>query len=208
MTQENSETNGSTNFLLAGVGGQGILLAADVVARVGLAQGYDVKKSEIHGMAQRGGSVTSHVRWGRQVWSPTITPGEADYVLAFERLEALRYLAMLRSGGTLLVSDYRIAPVTVSSGDDRYPTPEDEARMYAEAHIQPTYVPAIAIAEGLGQTRVNNVVMLGALSATLDLPEAVWLDTIAERVPERFVELNRRAFMAGRDFVLAREPGR
>ncbi|MHB0858646.1 MAG: indolepyruvate oxidoreductase subunit beta [Anaerolineae bacterium] len=197
-----NEMNHTINFLLAGVGGQGILLAADVVAWVGLAQAYDVKKSEVHGMAQRGGSVTSHVRWGRQVWSPTITLSEADYVLAFERLEALRYLNMLRPGGTLLVSDYRIAPVTVSSGNDRYPTPEEEARIYGEAHAEPTYVPAIAIAEALGQARVNNVVMLGALSATLDLPVTVWMDVIAERVPERFVELNRQAFLAGRAHVL------
>jgi len=121
----------SRNFLLVGVGGQGTLLAADVVALVGMESGYDVKKSEVHGMAQRGGSVTSHVRWGERVYSPLIAPGEVDYFVAFERLEALRYVEMMRPRGVLLINDYRISPVTVSSGDSVYPTQGDEDAAYA-----------------------------------------------------------------------------
>jgi len=193
----------TTNFVLAGVGGQGTLLAADVVALVGMAQGLDVKKSEVHGMAQRGGSVNSHVRWAPTVHSPLIAPGEVDYVVCFERLEALRYAELLRPGGVLLINDYRISPVSVSSGNDVYPTEEDEAAAYAGSIDRCVYVPAIDIAQGLGNARVNNVVMLGALSTFLPLDEDAWLDVIAGRVPERFVALNRDAFMAGRAHLVA-----
>jgi indolepyruvate ferredoxin oxidoreductase, beta subunit len=191
------------DFLLAGVGGQGTLLAADVVAMVGLAQGYDVKKSEVHGMAQRGGSVTSHVRWGAQVRAPLISPGEVDYMLAFERLEGLRYAEWLRPSGTLVENDYCIAPIAVSSGNSRYPTPQQEDETYAGAFARRVVVPAIALAQELGNPRVNNVVLLGALAALLDVPAAVWVEIIAERVPARFVALNRQAFDKGHAFVLA-----
>jgi indolepyruvate ferredoxin oxidoreductase, beta subunit len=196
------------NVVLAGVGGQGTLLAADVVALVGLAQGLDVKKSEVHGMAQRGGSVTSHVRWGERVYSPLIAPGEVDLLIAFERLEALRYAGMLRPGGALLVNDYRIAPVSVTLGTDRYPAGDEEAAAFAGATVRRFVVPATRMAQDLGQARVNNVVMLGALSALLakppalrDVPEATWRDVIAGRVPERYVELNLQAFDAGRKYM-------
>lgn len=187
----------TTSFVLAGVGGQGTLLAADVVALVGMAQGLDVKKSEVHGMAQRGGSVNSHVRWAPVVHSPLIAAGEVDFVVCFERLEALRYAELLRPGGVLLVNDYRISPVSVSSGDDVYPSQEAEDAAYARG-INRRYVPAIEIAQGLGNARANNIVMLGALSTFMDVPEEVWLDVIVGRVPERFVALNRNAFAAGR----------
>jgi indolepyruvate ferredoxin oxidoreductase beta subunit len=190
------------NFLLAGVGGQGTLLAADVVSLVGIAQGYDVKKSEVHGMAQRGGSVTSHVRWGERVHSPLITPGEVDFLVAFERLEGLRYASSLRSTGMLLVNDYRIAPISVSSGNGRYPSSEDEDSTYEGAVARRYLVPAIAMAGELGNARVNNVIMLGALSALIDAPAGSWEAVIARRVPARFVELNRQAFVVGRDFLL------
>jgi indolepyruvate ferredoxin oxidoreductase, beta subunit len=194
-------TQPTTNFLLAGVGGQGILLAADVLSLVGMEIAWDVKKSEVHGMAQRGGSVTSHVRWGARVASPLITPGEVDYFLAFERVEALRYAGMLRPTGTLLVNDYRISPVSVSSGNDSYPAEADEANVYGGAIQPPIYVPAMRLAQELGQARTNNVVMLGALASLLDVPEEVWLRVIAERVPERFVALNQQAFAVGRAFM-------
>jgi indolepyruvate ferredoxin oxidoreductase beta subunit len=194
---------GATNFLLAGVGGQGILLAADVIALVGMEVGLDVKKSEVHGMAQRGGSVTSHVRWGQHVASPLIATGEVDFFLALERLEALRYAHLLRSGGTLLINDYRIVPVSVSSGDDLYPTDEDEQRAYQGLAGRCTYVPAMRLAQELGQPRVNNVVMLGALSALMGIPEPLWLGVVAARVPQRYVELNQRAFSSGRAFMSA-----
>jgi indolepyruvate ferredoxin oxidoreductase, beta subunit len=185
------------DFLLAGVGGQGILLAADVLALVGLEMGLDVKKSEVHGMAQRGGSVTSHVRWGEHVHSPLIPAGEVDYFCAFERLEALRYADQLRPDGQILISDCRIAPVSVSSGESVYPTEADEARIYA--HMQRHDVPAMRLAAELGQVRVNNVIMLGALSTLLSVPEEVWLTVIAARVPQRFIQLNQAAFTSGRN---------
>jgi len=188
------------NFLLAGVGGQGTILASDVLAAVGLQAGYDVKKSEVHGMAQRGGSVTSQVRWGDKVYSPLIGNGEADIFLAFEKLEALRHIEMLRPGGTVLVNDYVIAPLSVSSGNDKYP---DDRRIKAIlSAVTPHYyfVPAVALAEGLGNPRVNNVVLLGALSHFFpDVNQDIWLEAIRERVPAKFVELNQRAFLVGRE---------
>ena len=193
------------NFLLAGVGGQGILLAADAVALVGLEMGLDVKKSEEHGMAQRGGSVTSHVRWGNRVYSPLIAPGEVDYLLAFERLEALRYADMLRPEGTLLINDYRIPPVSVSSGDDLYPDEDQEDAAYGTAIRWRFYVPGIDIAQGIGNVRVNNVVMLGALSVFLDVPEEIWLRVISKRVPQEYIGLNRTAFGKGREYMRARQ---
>ena len=189
------------NFLLAGVGGQGTILAADVVALVGMNQGYDVKKSEVHGMAQRGGSVNSQVRWGERVASPLIAPGEVDYFVAFERLEGLRYANQLRPSGVLLVNDYRIAPIAVSSGDSRYPSAADEDATYEGAIGKRVLVPAIAIAQELGNARVNNVVLLGALSALMDLPFDAWCEVVCDRVPGRFVTINQRAFEAGRQFM-------
>jgi indolepyruvate ferredoxin oxidoreductase, beta subunit len=190
----------ATDFLLSGVGGQGTILAADVLALVGMALGMDVKKSEVHGMAQRGGSVISQVRWARRVFSPLITPGQADVLLAFERLEALRYATQLRPGGLLLINDYRIAPITVSSGTDSYPTQEQEDSAYGDRYRR-YYIPAIEIARALGQPRVSNVVMIGALAAMVPVENQVWLDVIAQRVPERYVELNQQAFTAGREHM-------
>jgi len=196
------KTQGWTdNFFLVGVGGQGILLAADVIALVGMEAGYDVKKSEVHGMAQRGGSVTSHVRWGERVYSPLISPGEVDYLLAFERLEGLRHAEMLRPGGVMLVNDYRIIPVSVSAGGSHYPSAEEEEGIYREAGLHPYYIPAIEIAQTLGNARVNNIVMLGALAALLEVPPELWRQVIAQRVPERYREINLEGFAQGYDYL-------
>ncbi len=188
------------NFLLAGVGGQGTILASDVLASIGLLAGYDVKKSEVHGMAQRGGSVTTSVRWGEEIFSPLIGPGEADFFLAFEKLEALRHIERLRPGGVVLVNDYAIPPLSVSSGDDRYP--EDKHIQSVLGTLTSNYylLPANDLAEELGNARVNNVVLLGALSHWLpDVPLPTWLQAIAGRVPSKFVNLNEQAFIVGRD---------
>lgn len=188
------------DFLLAGVGGQGIILASDVLAAVGLQMGYDVKKSEVHGMAQRGGSVTSHVRWDAKVYSPLIGPGEADIFLAFEKLEALRHIEMLCPGGIVLVNDYVISPLSVSSGNDRYPSDEHIKAMLAVVTPHYYLVPAMDLAESLGNARVNNVVLLGALSHFLsDVPVETWLEAVREQVPVKFVDLNQRAFLVGRE---------
>ena len=188
------------SFLLAGVGGQGTILASDVLAAVGLHAGHDVKKSEVHGMAQRGGSVTTSVVWADTVYSPLIGPGEADFFLALEKLEALRYAEMVRPGGVIVVNDYGIPPLSVSSGDDRYP---DDQRIRAVlSSVTPNYYlfPANALAESLGNVRTNNVVLLGALSQWLpDVPLPAWLEAIRERVPARLVNLNEQAFLAGRE---------
>lgn len=190
-----------TDFLLAGVGGQGTLLASNILAEVGLRAGYDVKKSEVHGMAQRGGSVTSHVRWADKVYSPLIGQGEVDYLVAFERLEALRYIEQLRPGGTLLVSKHGIPPVSVTAGKDQYPTTEQMTRAFDQVAGTVIWIPSIKLAEELGNARVHNIIMLGALSTQLNVEEQVWLEIIEQRVPARFIELNKQAFRRGREVV-------
>lgn len=188
------------NFVLAGVGGQGTILAGDVVAAVGLRSGYDVKRSEVLGMAQRGGSVTTHVRWGDKVYCPLICPGEADFFLAFEKLEAMRYIEMLRPGGVVLVNDYAIAPLSVSSGNDEYPTDERIRTVLSVATPHVHLVPATAMAEELGNPQVNNVVLLGALASCLgQVSSETWREAIRERVPSRFLALNERAFALGQN---------
>ena len=198
------------NFLLAGVGGQGTILASDVLVTVGLAAGYQAKQAEIHGMSQRGGSVTSHVRWGRVVHSPMAGAGEVDALLAFEEVEALRNLNQLRPGALVLVNLETIQPISVSSGGQAYP-PDDRLRStVARVTEHAVYVDGPGIALGLGNSKVANVVLLGALSAMLetgslvgpDLGADAWLKVIAERVPARFASLNRQAFLAGRQAVV------
>ena len=196
------------SFCLVGVGGQGTLLAADVLSRVGLAAGCDVKKSEVHGMSQRGGSVVSHVRWGTEVHSPIIEAGTADYLVAFERLEALRHLRMLRPGGVLLRSDHRIVPVTVTCGQGVYPDEVTETAIFARAAVEPIGLPAVEIATRAGLVRANNVVVLGALSTLLPLSAQLWQEVLAQRVPERHREVNFAAFCAGREHIAAARVGR
>lgn len=192
------------DFLLAGVGGQGTLLASDVLVEVGSRAGYEAKKSEIHGMAQRGGSVTSHVRWGEKVYAPFIGKGEADYFLAFEKLEAIRQVEAVRPGGIIIVNDYRIAPVSVSSGGAEYPDDERIRQTLLTVSPEVHFVPGIALAEELGNTRTSNVVLLGALSRFLDVPVDAWLEALVARVPARFVEINKAAFLRGQEAVSGR----
>jgi indolepyruvate ferredoxin oxidoreductase beta subunit len=192
--------NDSYNFLLAGVGGQGTILASDVMAEVGLASGYDVKMSEVHGMAQRGGSVNTHVRWdARHVYSPLIGLGEADMLLVFEEAEALRYAEFLRPGGVAVVNQLVIRPITVTSGGAHYPTEEELLATYRQLTGRLHLVPGTAVAEEMGNPRAANIVLLGAISTFLDLPTERWLAVIETRVPPKHVELNRRAFLRGRE---------
>ncbi|MGC8838899.1 MAG: indolepyruvate oxidoreductase subunit beta [Anaerolineae bacterium] len=190
------------NFLLVGVGGQGTILASNVLADVGLEAGYDVKKAEVHGMAQRGGSVVSHVRWGKAVRSPIIGAGEADVLLAFEKLEAVRYAEHLRRGGLALVSDHTIPPVSVSSGNDVYPSDEKVRSVLQAVTDDVRFVPAVATAQALGNARVHNIVLLGVLSQHLEVPVDLWERVIAAWVPERHRDLNLRAFRQGRELAL------
>jgi indolepyruvate ferredoxin oxidoreductase beta subunit len=198
------------NFLLAGVGGQGTILASDVLVNVGLAAGYQAKQAEVHGMSQRGGSVTSFVRWGRVVYSPLVGAGEVDVFLAFEKAEALRYLNQLRHNALALVNLAAIQPVTVTSGGQPYPDDATLYQKFSEVTGQVIYVDGEATAQALGNIRAANVVLLGALSALMEregmsgpeLPTKAWLEVIIQRVPPRYVELNRQAFNAGRQVVL------
>ena len=190
------------NFLLAGVGGQGTILASDVLAEVALAAGFDAKKSEVHGMAQRGGSVNTHVRWNAdRVYSPLIGQGEADLLLVFEEAEALRYAEFLKAGGVAVVNQHIIQPITVTSGGAHYPTEEELRRVYATLTNRFYLVPGTAIAEELGNARAANVVLLGAASLFLEVPQETWLQVLEARVPPKHAELNRRAFLRGREAV-------
>ena len=187
------------NFILAGVGGQGTILASDLLAQVGMDAGYDVKQAEVHGMAQRGGSVSSHVRWGPVVHSPLIAAGEADILVGFEQAEAVRFAHFVRPGGTVVVNQQAIAPITVSAGSAQYPPMDYLRSQLAQVSEQVYWVPAIDIARALGNDKVTNVVLLGALSALLDVPERVWLKAVESRVPARFLQLNHSAFQRGRE---------
>jgi len=190
------------SFVLVGVGGQGTLLASNILAEVGLAAGYDVKKSEVHGMAQRGGSVASHVRWdSREVHSPLVGMGEADILLSFEKMEALRFAAFLRRGGTAVVNDQAIVPVTVSSGSSVYPGDEHLDRVFGALGATVVLVPGERLAQEAGTVKAANVVLLGAVSRLLPLPEETWWECLAQRVPKKFLELNRVAFASGRAAV-------
>lgn len=189
----------TTNFALVGVGGQGVLLASDILADVGLRAGLDVKKSEVHGMAQRGGAVLSQVRWGDKVYGPLVGPGEVDYLVSFELLEALRWLRFLRPEGIALVNDQKLPPLAVSSGGMEYPAEEQIKKALSEGSKKYYIVPALAKAQELGTERATNVVLLGVLSQHLEVPEKHWLAVIEERVPKKYIDLNRKAFAAGRE---------
>jgi len=184
------------NITLVGVGGQGTLLASEILCRVALASGRDVKKSEVHGMAQRGGSVVSQVRIGEKVHSPLIALGETDILIAFEKVEALRYAHFLGPDGIAMVNDQEIRPVTVSSGQAEWP--EDLDGMLRSTFPKLEVIHALAIACELGNVRAVNLVMIGALADHLDIEDSIWRDAIAALVKPQFVELNLKAFEAGR----------
>jgi len=193
-----------TNFLITGVGGQGTILASDILAAVGLASGHDVKKSDILGLAVRGGAVVGHVRWGSEVHSPIVPEGRVDYLVAFEILEGLRWLNQVRPDGVVLLNQQEIHPVTVSSGLLDYPSQESGDRAL-EASTDNVYrVPGLDLAQALGNARVLNVVLLGALSALLPLAQEVWESVVKERVPGRYTDLNLRAFHSGREWLQER----
>ena len=191
----------TVNVSLVGVGGQGIILAADILAKAAAMAGYDVKKSEIHGMAQRGGSVTSQVRFGASVASPIIQEGTADILVAFDKIEALRSSGVLAKDGTAVVNDLCLVPVTVSSGQQ--PPVEDLDGRVKKAFRQLVLVDAFAIASGeIGNARTMNMVLAGALSAKCPFPEEVWYAAMADLLSgpkAKLLEVNRRAFAAGRE---------
>jgi indolepyruvate ferredoxin oxidoreductase beta subunit len=187
-----------TNVLIAGVGGQGVILSSEILALAALADGRDVKQGEFHGVAQRGGAVFSHVRFGDRVHSPMAPRGDVDFLLALERLEALRYAHFVKPGGTIIVNDHRVEPVRMA---DTRPYPEEGNDFLEERGFEVVLVPATQKAIELGNHRAANVILLGTLAAKLDIPKEVWDGTLEERIPQKLLDLNQKAFSAGRDFA-------
>jgi indolepyruvate ferredoxin oxidoreductase beta subunit len=185
------------NFLLTGVGGQGTILASNVLADLGMALGFDVKKAEIHGMSQRGGNVISYIRWGEHVYSPIITKGEADIILAFEKLEALRSIEQISPDGMILINDYAIVPVTVSSGMSVYPDDENIQESLQKFTSNTYWVKGQDIAEEIGYPKASNVVLLGALTALLAIDPKEVLKVIAARISQKYISFNEQAFDSG-----------
>ncbi len=189
------------NVLIVGVGGQGVVLASNIMCAVATEAGYDVKKSEIHGMSQRGGVVSSHVRFGTKVNSPLIASGQTDVLLAFEAAEALRWAHEVKEGGLMIASTQQIKP---PSGGGRkapqYPTDALEQTKGICAGRLVT-IDAEAIALELGNPRLTNTILLGAMSNGLDIPEEAWLDMIRKMVPPKTIDLNVAAFKKGREAV-------
>ncbi|MBA3007045.1 MAG: indolepyruvate oxidoreductase subunit beta [Proteobacteria bacterium] len=184
------------NILFSGVGGQGILLASEIMAYALLAAGYDAKKSEVHGMAQRGGSVTAQLRYGDKVYSPLIEPGRADIQVAFEMMEAVRYLPYLHKGSTVIVNTQKILPPSVATGQTSYP--ENVLDHITALGIRVVLVDAFDLAREVGEVRTANVVMVGAVSTFLPMDASVYEGIISARVPARFRDVNLQAFAAGR----------
>ena len=193
------------NFLLVGVGGQGTILASDLLVNVGLAAGLQAKQAEVHGLSQRGGSVTSYVRWGRTIYSPLVGAGEVDVYLAFEKLEALRHLKKIAPGALALINLETILPVSLLSSGLTYPDDDSLRMTVAQATPHALYLDAAGMALALGNTRVANVVLLGALSFFLEdnplvgsaLTQELWLQAVAARVPSKYAAVNQQAFLAG-----------
>lgn len=183
------------SVLFVGVGGQGTILASKILTEGLLVNGYDVKMSEVHGMAQRGGSVTTQVRFGEKVYSPLIEKGKVDVIVSFEKSEAARYLPYLKKDGYVVINDYEIHPVPVLTGKEKYP--ENVNKRLTDLVENIVIINAAEIAEGLGNIKAQNVVLLGALIKVLKLEEINWNDVISAIVPSKAIELNKKAFKAG-----------
>lgn len=190
-------SNKKGNILFCGVGGQGILLASEVVGYALIQGGFDVKKSEVHGMAQRGGSVEAYLRFGKKVYSPLIESTTVDIQVSFELLESLRYLHMLGKQSRVIVNTQRIPPLSVSTGIEAYPDDIIERLRGFGLRVYP--IDAFQISREIGEVRTVNMVLVGALSNFLPVDEEAFLDVIKWRVPERFREVNLEAFKRGRD---------
>lgn len=191
----------TTNIRLVGVGGQGILVASEILCDALLASGLDVKKTEVHGMAQRGGTVNSDVRFGTKVYSPVIPQGEVDILLAFEQMEALRYLASLKPGGMVIVNKQRILPASVALGKVEYPR-DIEKSLIANAGCMIS-IDALEFARQAGSVRAVNTCLLGALSTFLAIERSIWEAVITEKFRNKNLEANIKAFELGRKESLA-----
>ena len=185
------------NVMIVGVGGQGTLLASKLLGRLLLKKGYDVKVSEVHGMSQRGGSVVTYVRYGEKVYSPVVDKGEADFIISFEMLEAARWVEYLKKGGTIVTNTQEINPMPVIIGAAEYP--QNLAEKIAEKGINIEAFDALSLAEEAGTSKAVNLVLLGRISKYFDFTDEEWMDAIEKSVPAKFLELNKKAFMLGRE---------
>lgn len=194
MAESNSNI---TNIVLAGVGGQGIILASTLITDAALAQGFDIKSNEVHGMAQRGGSVICQIRFGKKVYSPLVQKGTADFLVAMEIIEALRYAKYLKPEGRVLINSQRIIPTTVSSGQSEYPEdPVSHIRNIFPCH---NIADCLELAQKAGSARCVNVVMVGWLSRFLPIPEQTWEKVLEDHLKHKRLETNQRAFQMGRE---------
>ena len=184
----------AVSIMIVGVGGQGTLLASRILGGAVISEGYDVKVSEVHGMSQRGGSVVTYVKYGDKVWSPIVDKGEADLVLAFEELEALRALPYLKQGGKMIVNTQKIAPMPVITGAAVYP--EDPIGTLS-AKCDVTAVDALSLALEAGNAKAVNVALIGVMAKSTDIPKEVWLETLRVTVPPKFLDVNLKAFELG-----------
>ena len=184
------------NIMIVGVGGQGSLLASKLLGHLLMEQGYDVKVSEVHGMSQRGGSVVTYVRYGDKVNSPVIDKGEADYIVAFELLEAARWTEYLKAGGRIVTNTQQINPMPVITGAAAYP--EALVEKMRAAGLEVDAIDALSLAEEAGSSKAVNIVLMGRLSHYFDLPGEAWQKSLEAVVPPKFLELNKKAFELGK----------
>ena len=185
------------SIMIVGVGGQGSLLASKLLGRLLLTKGYDIKVSEVHGMSQRGGSVVTYVRFGDKVYSPIIDKGEADFIVSFELLEAARYTEYLREGGVIVTNTQSINPMPVITGAAQYPA--DLAAKIEAKGIKVDALDALTLANEAGSSKAVNIVLMGHLSRLFDFTLEEWMDAIEKSVPAKFLELNKKAFLLGRE---------
>ena len=186
------------NIMIVGVGGQGTLLASKLLGKLLLSKGYDVKVSEVHGMSQRGGSVVTYVRYGDKVYSPVIDKGEADVIVSFEMLEAARWVQYLKQDGVIITNTQQVNPMPVITGAQEYP--EELAQKIKSLGIKLDALDALSLAEQAGSSKAVNIVLMGRLSKLFDFTESEWLTAIEQSVPEKFLELNKKAFRLGREY--------
>ncbi len=186
-----------TSILLAGVGGQGIVLASKILAKCAFSAGFMVKESELHGMAQRGGSVISHVRFGEEVYSPLIPGGKADFLVALEELEGLRYTYFLKPSAQVILNSKQVAPSVIIPENSRYP--ENIKEKLESSGFRVDAVKALEKAKELGNLKVENIILIGALSRYLPFTVEDWQRTIEESVPVKTIEINMKAFITGRE---------
>jgi indolepyruvate ferredoxin oxidoreductase beta subunit len=191
--------NITTNILIVGVGGQGVLLASELLSETAMKGGYDVKKSEVHGMSQRGGVVSSHIKFGPKVYSPIIPYGQADILISFEVAEALRAIDWMKKEGFLVTASTRLVPPIATGGKFHYPD-DPVAELRKKVH-RLLVLEAEDIARDLGDVRLVNTILLGSLSTDLEFAESLWQEVIRQRVKEKFVEMNLQAFARGRQLA-------